>query len=141
MPEPEPQPCVLEEADGTGTTHTVQTCGTPEDKAVRLGPDEEPEVGVGYYVDVDVVVHCNWVSVELGGRWWWADGIPTDEISQWAQPTEGGILTLLDEGHAEFVGDAGARTKVANLVPFEVQGERRPAALRLTGFATPEVPR
>ncbi len=116
-PPVDPQPCgsPLVAEDDRSTTHTVQ----PNPDCL----DPEAAIGVEYYVDVLPIVHCNWISVEFGGRWWWADGIPTEEIMQWSQPTEGGTLTLLDEGHAEFVGDA-QRTKVATLVPYTGPGGR-----------------
>ena len=89
VPEPEEQPCVLEEADSTGTTHTIQTCGT--DDPQRLPPGEAPVVGVGYYVDVDF--ECT--GFLLGDQVW----VPADDVvADWERPGEryeGGIFTLM----------------------------------------------
>jgi len=129
-PAPAPADCeVLVEDDGAGTTHTIQTCPTTTVAATEprpLEPGEEPAIGVAYNVDVltGALSHCGFISVELGGRWWWADGIVDDRQAHgWAEPTEGGTLTLVDEGEATFVGDAQA-TKVATLVPYGRPGER-----------------
>ena len=99
VPVPEPLPCeVLEEQDpGTETTHTIQTCPTPEDDLLQIGGD-------GYYVDVDV--ECAGGSFVLGGRVW----VTEDEaVAGWADPGErheGGTFTLDAEDHGTFVGDA-----------------------------------
>ena len=113
----------LVEGDGSGTTHTIQTCPggvTPSEPGLtRLGEGEEPEVGVPYYVDLGVMTgHCSWVSVELGGRWWIAL-MSNEDLADWSTPTEGGTLTLTDPDHATFVGDA-AGTKKATL---EIYGD------------------
>jgi hypothetical protein len=104
VPEPEPQPCeVLEEGDASGTTHTVQTCPTPDEDALEIG-------GEGYYVDIDV--ECAGGSFALGGRIWITDD---EDVAGWADPGErheGGIFTLDAEDHGTFVGDA-AGTLVA----------------------------
>ena len=97
-PQPEPQPCeVLEEADASGTTHTVQTCPTLNEDALEIG-------GEGYYVDVDV--ECAGGSFALGGRIWITDD---EDVAGWADPGErheGGTFTLDAEDHGSFVGDA-----------------------------------
>lgn len=118
-------PCeVLVEEDESGTTHTVQPspdCVSPD--PVELPAGDEPLEGVGYYVDVQVLDgHCTWISVEVGGRWWWAE-MPPGSLSEWSTPTEGGTFTLLDPETAEFVGDA-QRTKTAILTPFGDGSER-----------------
>lgn len=120
-PPVDPQPCgdVLVQEDASGTTHTVQPnpdCVDPE--PATLAPGEEPQIGVGYYVDVQVMDgHCTWISVEVAGRWWWAE-FPPGALADWSTPTEGGTFTLIEGDRAEFVGDA-ERTKVAELTVFE----------------------
>ena len=119
------------EDDGSGTTHTVNPCPPeiqPSDADLtHLSEGEQPVVGVSYYVDLEVMTgHCSWVSVQVGDRWWWA-GLSAEELSGWSTPTEGGSFTLLDEDHAEFVGDE-ARTKVADLTPYG-DGTTPPACL------------
>lgn len=81
-----------------------------------LEPGQTPEIGVGYYVDVTVMTHCSWVSVEVANRWWWAE-LPSDVLADWSTPTEGGTFTLVDEDHADFVGDYDG-IKAAKLIPF-----------------------
>lgn len=129
-PQPAPDECqVLVEDDGSGTTHTIDTCPSTTVAYVDprpLEPGEVPVVGVPYYVEVltGAISHCGFISVELGDRWWWADGIGGDDQEHgWAEPTEGGTLTLLSEGEASFVGDVQA-TKAATLVPYGGPGER-----------------
>lgn len=114
-----PPPCeVLVEGDGSGTTHTVQPSpecgGWSQYDPVPLPQGDKPKLGVGYYVDVEVTPHCGFISVDLGGQWWWADGL---DLEQWSTPTEGGTLTMSDVDRAEFVGDAN-RSKVAELRPW-----------------------
>ena len=97
-PVPEPQPCeVLEEQDpGTETTHTVQTCPSPNEDAL--------EIGRAYYVDIDV--ECGGGTFSLGGRIWITDD---EEVAGWADPGErheGGMFTLDAVDHGTFVGDA-----------------------------------
>lgn len=109
------------EEDSSGTTQILETCpgeATPGDGELRpLGDGEQPEVGVPYYVDLSVMTgHCSWVTVEFGGRWWWAE-LSNEELADWSTPTEGGTLTLTDPDHATFVGDA-AGTKQATLQIF-----------------------
>jgi hypothetical protein len=113
VPTPEPQPCeVLEEEDSSGTTHTMQTCPTPNEDPATLPAGEEPAVGVAYYVDVDL--QCGGGSFLLGtGQPWVADD---DSVAVWAdagERYEGGLFTLDAPGHGTFVGDA-AKTKVAD---------------------------
>jgi hypothetical protein len=112
----------LVEQDASGTTHTVNPCPPatePADPELRpLAEGEQPQVGVAYYVDVQVMTgHCSWISAEVADRWWWAE-LSNEELAHWSTPTEGGSFTLVDEATAEFVGDAD-RTKVAKLVQFD----------------------
>jgi hypothetical protein len=112
----------LVEDDGSGTTHTVNPCPDEIEPSqpdlTHLAEGEEPRVGVAYYVDLTVMTgHCSWVTAKVGDRWWIAQ-LSNEELAGWSTPTEGGTFTLLDEGHAEFVGDA-ARTKVAELTPLD----------------------
>ena len=92
-PPVDPQPCgeVLVEEDESGTTHTVQPnpdcVGTDP---VTLAPGEEPQLGVGYYVDIDL--ECE--AFKLGGEIWLHDG---GDMSAWqpaGEPFEGGTFTL-----------------------------------------------
>ncbi|MFZ6004910.1 MAG: hypothetical protein ACOYXM_13365 [Actinomycetota bacterium] len=117
-PTPPPTSCeTAVEDDGSGTTHTVQTCPEPSGDPVVLEEGQEPEIGVGYYVDVNVITgHCNWVSVQVADRWWWAEKSEA-ELAEWSTPTEGGTFTLIDENHAQFVGDSAGR-KTADLTIF-----------------------
>jgi hypothetical protein len=126
VPVPEPQPCeVLEEQDPeSATTHTVQTCPTPNEDPRVLAEGEEPAIGVGYYVDAEVTdAHCTWLVVELGDQVWWTPGYYKDDLYGWSQPTEGGTFTIHDDGTADFVGDA-EKTKTATLVPYDGEGDR-----------------
>ena len=111
VPVPEPQPCqVLEEGDDTGTTHTVQTCPTPSEDPGALPKGEQPAIGVGYYVDIDL--QCAGGSFVLGQDTWIA---ADDAPARWGdtgEQFEGGTFTLDAEDHGTFVGDAAA-TKVA----------------------------
>ena len=109
-PVPEPQPCeVLTEQDpGTETTHTVQTCTTPDPEPGTLPKGEQPAIGVGYYVDIDF--ECT--GFVLGDQVWVSDD---GAVADWERPGErweGGTFTLDAEDHGTFVGDAAA-TKVA----------------------------
>ncbi len=103
-----PDPCApLVEEDASGTTHTVQPdpdCLVREPQ--RLAEGEEPQIGVGYYVDV--VTHCSYF--DFAGRWWSTDDNIDEEL--WASPTEGGTFTLTTPDEGRFVGDANG-TKVA----------------------------
>ena len=129
---PDTVPCEpLVEDDGSGTTHTIQP--DPECADSRPGPlpdGEEPQIGVGYYVDV-VVGHCTYV--EFGGWFWsfWAGDGAANPESDWATPTEGGTFTLRSETEADFVGDA-AGTKVGRFTARVHGGPR----LRLTALRT-----
>jgi hypothetical protein len=111
-PEPvdPPAPCEpLVEEDASGSTHTVQPnpdC-LPSEPQV-LGEGEEPQIGVGYYVDVDT--ECGSGSFELGGRVWAT--VDTDTRAWTDSRHEGGTFTLDAPDHGTFVGDAPA-TKVA----------------------------
>jgi hypothetical protein len=108
---------VAVEGDASGTTHTIQTCPPHSGEPSTLEPGQSPEVGVGYYVDANVMTgHCSWITAEVGGRWWWAQ-MSNEALASWSTPTEGGTFTLVDPDNAEFVGDAD-RTKVAKLVQF-----------------------
>lgn len=78
-----------------------------EPDAITLEPGEEPEIGVGYYVDVNI--HCGWVV--FADRWW-----ATDESTplRWSDPTEGGgTFTLSSPDEATLVGDFPGAEKVA----------------------------
>lgn len=95
------------EDDGSGTTHTVQTCPEPSGDPMILEEGQEPEIGVGYYVG-EVNTHCGWFT--WAGRWW-----ATDEPTPlpWSTPTEGGTFTLSTPDEGTFVGDAeGTKTAV-----------------------------
>ncbi len=95
---------VAVEGDSSGTTHTIQTCPPAPTDPVRLEPGQTPELGVGYYVDVNT--HCGWLT--FADRWW-----ATDEQTPlpWASPTEGGTFTLRTPDEGTFVGDAqGTKT-------------------------------
>lgn len=107
-PTDEPQPCgeVLVEEDASGTTHTLQPYPCPE--PLRLPEGEEPQIGVGYYVDVNVG-RCSYVDFD--GSWWLPLGV--DPLTDgWSTPTEGGTLTLTTQDEAAFLGDASG-TKIA----------------------------
>lgn len=103
---------VLVEDDGSGTTQTVQLCPpttptttVPGPAPQQLSPGEAPEVGVPYYVDVDL--SCAGDSFVLGER----DGIQLiwvleqGDTSTWSTGHEGGTFTLDAEDHGTFVGD------------------------------------
>ena len=100
---------VLVEDDGSGTTHTTQPCPpattVPADDPQALAPGEAPEVGVPYYVDVDL--SCAGGAFVLGQR----DGIQLiwvlekGDTSTWSTGHEGGTFTLDAEDHGTFVGD------------------------------------
>lgn len=93
----------------TTTVPPTETTIPPDEPTTadpsRLEPGQQPELGVGYYVDVDT--HCGWFV--LGDRWWATDA-PTP--LPWATPTEGGTFTLTAADAGTFVGDAEA-TKTA----------------------------
>jgi hypothetical protein len=96
----------LVEDDGSGTTHTIQTCPPSSGDPAVLEPGQTPEVGVGYYV-ADVNTHCG--TFVFADRWWATDvQTPLD----WSTPTEGGTFTLRTPDEGTFVGDA-AGTKTA----------------------------
>jgi hypothetical protein len=86
---------VLTEEDASGSTHTVQSC--PDTTLPPQG--EELELGVGYYVDVDV--ECG--AFELGGEIW---TLEQGDLTGWSTPHEGGTFTLDAPDHGTFVGDA-----------------------------------
>lgn len=92
----------------TTTVPATDTTIPPEEPSVdpsRLEPGQEPELGVGYYVDVNS--HCGWFV--LGDTWWATDA---QTPLPWATPTEGGMFTLTAPDTGTFVGDADA-TKTA----------------------------
>lgn len=64
-----------------------------------LEPGQTPEIGVGYYVDVDVV--C--AAFTLGDEIWRHD---VGDLAGWSAPHEGGTFTLDAPDHGTFVGDA-----------------------------------
>ena len=113
MPDARGTACeVLEEGDGTGTTHTIQPCPHRRAPAARQG--EEPVLGVGYYVDIDF--ECG-TAFLLGGQSWITDDA---EVAGWADPGErheGGMFTLDAADHGTFVGDADG-TLVAEFRPL-----------------------
>lgn len=74
----------------------------------RLEPGQEPELGVGYYVDVDVA--C--AAFRLGDEIWRHD---VGDLAGWSTPHEGGTFTLDAPDHGTFVGDH-AEVKTATFV-------------------------
>ncbi len=127
VPEPAPMPSecadvyVYVPGDSPATTTPGDCAGeippsSPE--LTHLSEGEAPQLGVPYYVDVNVMTgHCSWISVEFADAWYWAE-LSNDDLAPWSTPTEGGTFTLTAVGQAEFVGDA-ARTKVAKLALHE----------------------
>jgi hypothetical protein len=102
VPEPPVTTCeILVEDDGSGTTHTIQTCPPSTGDPVVLEPGQTPEVGVGYYVDVDV--ECG--AFLLGDQVW---RHLVGDLPGWSFPHEGGTFTLDSPEHGTFVGDAAA---------------------------------
>jgi hypothetical protein len=100
-PDPQPDPCeVLEEGDSSGTTHTIQTCPTPN--------EVPPTIGVGYHVDLDLSCPVLRFADDL----WINDDGTVEGWSTEGEPFEGGTFTLDDTDHGTFVGDE-AGTKVA----------------------------
>ena len=91
-------------------------CVEPE--PVPLGDGEQPEIGVGYYVDVDTTCHEG--SFEFAGQIWNIDDGTTDG---WSSPHEGGTFTLDALDHGTFVGDAGAATKTGSFRPRSPEAE------------------
>lgn len=83
-----------------------------EPGAVTLEHGAEPEMGVGY--DVEVNVHCGWVV--FADRWWATD----DQTPlRWSEPTQShGTFTLSSPDAATLVGDFPGAEKVA----FAVRG-------------------
>ena len=79
-----------------------------EPDLVHLDDGASPEVGVPYYVDVDV--EC--AAFELGGKIW---RHTVGDLAGWSLPHEGGRFTLDSETTGTFVGDA-AGTKTASFV-------------------------
>ena len=105
-----PHPCdeVLVAEDASGTTHTVQPTPCVQPDPQILGEGQEPEIGIGYYVDVDLT--CR--ALDLGGVKWILD---EGDVTVWTDPGErheGGTFTLDSPDHGTFVGDAAA-TKTA----------------------------
>lgn len=76
---------------------------------VHLDDGATPELGVPYYVDVDV--ECQ--AFELGGQIW---RHVVGDLAGWSLPHEGGRFTLDSPDHGTFVGDS-AGTKTAT---FEI---------------------
>ncbi|MGQ0434192.1 MAG: hypothetical protein ACT452_17535, partial [Microthrixaceae bacterium] len=66
---------------------------------VILEPGQIPEIGVGYYVDVDVA--C--AAFTLGDEIWRHD---VGDLAGWSASHEGGTFTLDAPDHGTFVGDA-----------------------------------
>src|SRR3546814_5467845 len=120
----ESPPCTRTEEASSGSTHTVvsdcsdMTTTTLLPDPVPLADGEKAQIGVPYYVDVQIMSgHCSWIYLQFDGRWWWAE-MSNDELARWATPTEGGSLTLIDEMTAAFQGDR-ARTKIATLTQYD----------------------
>ena len=142
VPVPEPQPCeVLEEADGSGTTHTVQTCPTA-DRGRRPAQGEAPG-------DRRRLLRRRRrrSALQLGQR---RARRPGGGSAPTASPAERDLAVGAAHGGrhlhprsprttATFVGDAGARTKVADpraaRGPAEDTSDR--AALRTDGVRAP----
>src|SRR3546814_15150858 len=82
-----------------------------------LADGDKPQLGVPYYVDVQIMSgHCSWIYLQFDGSWWWAE-MSNDELAHWARPTAGGSLPLIDEMTAEFQG-RHARPKIATPTPY-----------------------
>src|SRR3546814_5801745 len=48
-----------------------------------LADGEKPQLGVPYYVDVQIMSgHCSWIYLQFDGRWWWAE-MSKDELAHW----------------------------------------------------------
>ncbi|MEO7428800.1 MAG: hypothetical protein ABIY48_05385, partial [Acidimicrobiales bacterium] len=109
---------VAAEGDSSGTTHTIQTCPQPTEPR-RLEPGQTPEIGVGYYVDVDVA--CQ--AFTLGDQIW---RLEKGDLTGWSVPHEGGAFTLDAPDHGAFVGD-GSGTKTATFVTGTDQQGCQPA--------------
>lgn len=106
--EPEPAPAPVPGTAGGAP-------GEVGDIAV-LEPGQRAEIGVTYYLDIST--HCGVTGIDFDGRRW--DAAPPlgngSAPEGWAEPTEGGGITLASPDEAEFVGDT-ARTKVARFLP------------------------
>jgi hypothetical protein len=84
----------------TTTVPAIETT-VPAPPAIVLEPGQQPEIGVGYYVDVDVA--CG--AFRLGDEIWRHD---VGDLAGWSTPHEGGRFTLDAPDHGTFVGDAAA---------------------------------
>jgi hypothetical protein len=120
---PEPAPpttgCeVLVEEDGSGTTHTVQTClttttiGASEPRPLETG--ESPSLGVPYRVEL--ILHCVNL-VDWDARWW-----GTDAVNAPAGWMGSGTFTLRSEDEGTYVDD-GAPDEPT---PFTARGTDYP---------------
>jgi hypothetical protein len=120
-PEPAPAPSdceVLVEEDGSGTTHTVQTClttttiGASEPRPLDAG--ESPSLGVPYRVEL--ILHCVNL-VDWDGRWW-----GTDAVNAPAGWTGSGTFTLTSEDEGSYVDDGAPDAPT----PFTARGTDYP---------------
>jgi len=108
-------PIPVEPDGGIGDGAGPPTTSGEEATVAPLPEGERAEIGVGYYLEVST--HCGVQLAAFDGRLWDASPVLGDGNPPpgWAEPTEGGTMTLLGPDEAEFVGD-GARTKVARFV-------------------------
>src|SRR3546814_7045856 len=120
----ESPPCTLTEEDSSGSTHTVvsdcsdMTTTTLLPDPVPLADGEKAQLGVPYYVDVQILSgHCSWIYLQFDGRLWWVD-MSNDELPHWDRPSEGGSLTLIEELTAEFQDDNPSPTN-ATLTQYD----------------------
>lgn len=90
----------LVEDDGSGTTHTIQTCPPSSGDPIVLEPGQTPRIGVGYHV-ADVNTHC---GTFVWADQWWATDVQTP--LDWSTLTEGGTFTLSTSDEGTLVGDA-----------------------------------
>jgi len=92
---------------------------------VVLEPGQRAEIGVTYHFDIST--HCGVTVIDFDGRLWDASPPLGDGSAPegWAEPTEGGGMTLHSPDEAEFVGGLDEidvvfdvdRTNVARFVP------------------------
>ncbi len=100
-PSPSVTDCPTVVDDGSGTDQPGPACAPPTEPVTL-------EIGVGYYVDVDV--EC--AAFTLGDQVWRHD---VGGLAGWSLPHEGGTFTLDAPDHGTFVGDASG-TKTATFV-------------------------
>lgn len=118
----DPEPIPVEPNGGIGAGVGPPMTSVEEATAAPLPEGERAVVGVGYYLDIST--HCGVRLAAFDGRLW--DASPMlgngNPPPGWAEPTEGGSMTLLAPDEAEFVGDR-ARTKVARFVSRPADAE------------------